>query len=67
MTQEQAKLKGYRFSGIYCSVDIEEAKRRAKAEREKGLLACVIGKLYRGKVYNTRGYSVYIKEKESEK
>jgi hypothetical protein len=64
MTEKQAKLKGYIFSGIYCDIDIEEAKRRAKEEREKGLLACVVSKLYKGRVYNTIGYSVYVKDKE---
>jgi len=67
MTEKQAKSKGYRFSGIYCDINIEEAKRRAKEERGKGLLACVVSKLYKGRVYNTRGYSVYVKDKEMRK
>ncbi len=63
MNMLQALNKGYKFSGIY-SKNKEEVKLRAKEEREKGLRACVITKIYKGRIYNTTGYSVYVKDKQ---
>lgn len=63
MTRERKlRERGYRFTGIY-SEDRQEAKRRAAELRKKGKLACVLHKVYQGRVTASDGYSVYAREK----
>lgn len=63
MNTNQALKRGYEFTGIYTR-NKEEAKLRAKKERQKGSRACVVTDTYKGRIYSTTGYSVYIKEKK---
>ena len=63
-TQKERDLvaKGYKFSGVYTR-DLGEAKARANEYRLNGYFATVSTKSYEGRIYNTIGHSVYIKEK----
>jgi hypothetical protein len=54
---------GYVFSGFYTSESKDLAKQKAAEYRAKGYYATVLTKTYQGRVYNTVGYSVYIKER----
>jgi hypothetical protein len=56
--------KGYVFSGFYTSESLELAKARAKEYRSKGFFATVVTKNYVGRIYDTTGYSVYIRERK---
>ncbi len=60
--ERDLEAKGYRFSGHYTE-DHQEALDRAAEYRKQGFFARVSTKVYEGRVYNTTGYSVYIKEK----
>jgi len=53
--------KGYVF-GHYTN-DKAQAKAKAAEFRAKGYFATVSAKTYVGRVYNTEGYTVYIKPK----
>jgi hypothetical protein len=60
--EKDLKQRGYKFTGFY-SRDKDEAKKEAEVERLNGNWACVLTKVYKGRVYNTEGYSVYVKPK----
>lgn len=65
-TRRERRLEkaGYYFSGFYTSESKDIAKQKAQEYRDAGYYATVVTKTYQGRVYNTEGYSVFIKPKQ---
>lgn len=64
--ERELYAKGYRFSGFYTSESKQLAKDEAAKYRAQGYLATVLTKIYKGRIYDTEGYSVYIKDRAPE-